>query len=82
MTDELKTCPFCGKAVEIVPCDDHGEPYPDGVEYDDGLKWGLKHFHDEDPRHCILATHEQQGMERFFESRGVAVAEWNRRDGA
>jgi len=76
---ELKLCPFCGKAVEIVACDECGEPCEEGVRPD---KWGLRHFHDEDTPYCILATHEQQGMERFFESREVAVAEWNRRDGA
>lgn len=81
--DKKLTCPFCGREVRIVVCDDEGNIHPDEYEDDpwSGLGFMLVH-EEEDGIDCPIATEQGETLGHLiYDSREEAIYIWGKRNG-
>ncbi len=79
--DKKLTCPFCGREVRIVVCDDEGNIHPDEYEDDPWSGLGYMLVHEEaDGVQCPIATEPDEPLGRLiYDSREEAADTWNKR---
>lgn len=81
--DKKLTCPFCGREVRIVVCDDEGNIHPDEYEDDPWSGLGYMLVHEEaDGVQCPIATEPDEPLGRLiYDSREEAIKIWSTRNG-
>ena len=72
--DKKLICPFCGREVRIVVCDDEGNIHPDEYEDDPWSGLGYMLVHEEaDGVQCPIATEPDEPLGRLiYDSREEA----------
>ena len=83
--DELKTCPFCGGEVHIIPCDNEGNIHlEEGYQEHpwSGLAFGIMHDEADIPEEktCPIASFEEDGsiLGTFtYDTKEEAINTWN-----
>lgn len=83
MHEELRPCPFCGGQVEIVCCDDEGNPHTVDYEQDpwSGIGYRIKHSVEKNEV-CPIARYEGDGATMgvyIYDTREEATQYWNKR---